>query len=57
MIDPITYIISAIATETIKDVSKHLGKKVKEIYDTLHEPVIELGINNYSDKNLKQNLK
>lgn len=49
MIEPIIYIISAIATETVKDVSKHLGKKAKEIYDTLREPIIQLGINDYSN--------
>jgi hypothetical protein len=58
MIDPIIYIISAIATETVKDVSKHIGKKAKETYDTLHEPIIQLGINDYyNSQEIQQKLE
>lgn len=58
MIDPIIYIISAIATETVKDVSKHLGKKGKEIYDNLQEPIVQLGINDYfNPREIQQKLE
>jgi len=53
--EPIIYIISAIGTEIIKDVSKHLGKKTYEIESSLREPIIELGINDYNDSEEIQN--
>lgn len=43
--EPIIYIFSAIATEAIKDVFKHVGKNGHEMIESLREPIIELRIN------------
>jgi hypothetical protein len=43
-LEPIIYFISAVTTEAVKDVSKHIGKKAKEFYDNLHEDIIKLDI-------------
>lgn len=53
--NPIIYLISAIGAEMLKDVAKHIGKKSYEIATSLREPIIELGITDYSDYQEIQN--
>jgi hypothetical protein len=47
--NPIIYLISAIGGEMVKEVAKHLGKKAFEITSVLREPIIELGIADYTN--------
>lgn len=53
--NPIIYFISAIGVEIVKDVGKHIGRKAYEITASLREPIIELGISDYTDYQEIQN--
>lgn len=47
--NPIIFLISAIGAEMVKEVAKHLGKKVYEITSELREPIIKLGIADFTN--------
>jgi hypothetical protein len=44
--------VSAVGVEILKDTGKHLGRKAKELYQSLDADIIELGINKDDDNQI-----